>query len=232
VSGHELVVCADPAAAAATAAEVVRNALGVAIDRTGHASLAVSGGSSPGPMFSALAGAGLAWERVDLFQVDERVAADGDEARNLTGLLERLGPGVTARVGLHPVPVQLGADAAAADYAATLGSVLGPSGPIDVVHLGLGDDGHTASLVPGDAALEVTDRDVAATGEYRGHRRVTLTYAALDRAVLLVWLVTGEDKAGPLARLLARDPSIPAGRVHAARSVVVCDRAAAPTAAT
>jgi 6-phosphogluconolactonase/glucosamine-6-phosphate isomerase/deaminase len=110
-------------------------------------------------------------------------------------------------------------------------SVLGPAPSIDVVHLGLGDDGHTASLVPGDAALEVLDHDVAATAAYRGHRRVTLTYAALGRAGLLVWLVTGEDKAGPLARLLAGDPSIPAGRVHAARSVVGCDRAAAPTAA-
>ncbi len=227
MSDHELVVCADAGAAATTAADVVRDALGAAIDRAGRASLAVSGGSSPGPMFGALAASELGWERVELFQVDERVAPDGADARNLTGLLARLGPEVTARVALHAAPVDLGADAAADAYQQTLVDRLGPSPVLDVVHLGLGDDGHTASLVPDDAALEVVDREVAATGDYRGHRRVTLTYPALDRAALLVWLVTGADKASPLARLLAGDASIPAGRVRAARSVVVCDRAAA-----
>lgn len=227
MTGHELVVCDDPAAAAAAAAEVLHDALAAALALTERASLAVSGGSSPGPMFAALAASTLAWERVELFQVDERVAPEGDAARNLTGLIDRLGPEVLGRVALHPVPVLLGPDAAAVAYERALVERLGPSPVLDVVHLGLGDDGHTASLVPGDAALEVADRDVAATGDYRGHRRVTLTYPALDRAALLVWLVTGADKAEPLARLLARDPSIPAGRVRAARSVAVCDRAAA-----
>jgi 6-phosphogluconolactonase len=227
VTGHELVVREDAAAAAAAAASVVQDALVAVLGRAERASLAVSGGSSPGPMFAALAASTLVWERIELFQVDERVAPDGDGARNLTGLVDRLGPEAVGRVALHPVPVHLGPDAAAVAYGRALVERLGPSPVLDVVHLGLGDDGHTASLVPGDGALEVVDRDVAATGDYRGHRRVTLTYPALDRAALLVWLVTGADKAEPLAQLLAGDPSIPAGRVRAERSVVVCDRAAA-----
>jgi len=95
------------------------------------------------------------------------------------------------------------------------------------VHLGLGPDGHTASLVPGDPVLEVTDALVAVTQPYQGHRRMTLTYPALARADQLLWLVTGADKREPLAKLLAGDESIPAGRVVAARSVVMADQAAA-----
>jgi 6-phosphogluconolactonase/glucosamine-6-phosphate isomerase/deaminase len=109
---------------------------------------------------------------------------------------------------------------AAADYAASLPA------SFDAIHLGLGDDGHTASLVPGDAVLGVTDRDVAVTDVYMGRRRMTLTYPVLDRAAQLLWLVTGPEKAGPLARLLAHDPSIPAGRVNGARSLILADRAA------
>jgi 6-phosphogluconolactonase len=227
VSDHELIVRDSPADAAAAAALVIGEALESALARAERASFAVSGGSSPGPMFAALAASSLRWELVELCQVDERVAPDGDPARNLTGLLDRLGADVAARVGLHPMPVHLGADGAAAAYERTLVELLDPSPVLDVVHLGLGDDGHTASLVPGDAALDVVDHDVAATGDYRGHRRVTLTYPVLDRAGLLVWLVTGADKAGPLQQLLAGDTSVPAGRVRAARSIVVCDRAAA-----
>ena len=120
------------------------------------------------------------------------------------------------------MPVEAGElEAAAAAYAA------GVPERIDLVHLGLGDDGHTAALVPGDPVLEVDDRLVALTGEYRGRRRMTLTYPALARAEQLLWLVTGADKADPLARLLAGDRSIPAGRVTAGRSLVVADRAAA-----
>jgi 6-phosphogluconolactonase/glucosamine-6-phosphate isomerase/deaminase len=96
----------------------------------------------------------------------------------------------------------------------------------DLVHLGLGPDGHTASLVPGDPVLEVTDRPVAVTAEYQGHRRMTLTYPALARADQLLWVVTGADKRAPLARLWAGDPSIPAGRVEAAASLIMADTAA------
>ena len=225
---HELVRCTDALAAARAAAERIEGELTGRLAAEGRASLAVSGGSSPGPMFDELARSALRWERVDVFQVDERVAPDGDPARNLTDLRARLGPGVLPDERLHPVPVGLGADEAATAYAATLADELGPGPVVDVVHLGLGDDGHTASLVPGDPALAVLDRDVAATGDYRGHRRVTLTYPAIERAGLVVWLVAGADKRAPLTALLRGDRSIPGGRVDARRSVICCDAAAAP----
>jgi 6-phosphogluconolactonase len=112
-------------------------------------------------------------------------------------------------------------DSAAAAYAAALPE------RFDLVHLGLGPDGHTASLVPGDPVLAVQDRLVALTQPYQGHRRMTLTYPALARADQLLWLITGADKRDPLARLLAGDDSIPAGRVRAGRSLILADRAAA-----
>ncbi len=225
---HRLVRCDTPLDAATVAAELIADELGARLAAAGRASLAVSGGSSPGPMFGQLAGSGLGWDQIDVFQVDERVAPAGDPARNLTGLRDRLTAEVLPPGRLHAMPVDHAAPDPAVAYEATLADVLGDPPVIDVVHLGLGDDGHTASLLPGDAALQVTDHDVASTGEYRGHRRLTLTRPALDRARLLVWLVTGADKAGPLASLLAGDESIPAGRLRPRRSVIVCDASAAP----
>ncbi|MBV8397430.1 MAG: 6-phosphogluconolactonase [Acetobacteraceae bacterium] len=98
---------------------------------------------------------------------------------------------------------------------------------LDLVHLGLGPDGHTASLVPGDPVLDVTDTDVALSGVYQGRRRMTLTYPIINRARRILWLVTGSEKAGPLVRLRAADPSIPAGRVRQGQALVLADRAAA-----
>ena len=112
-------------------------------------------------------------------------------------------------------------DAAASMYAADLPAAL------DLVHLGLGPDGHTASLVPGDPVLDVTDREVAVTGIYQGRRRMTLTYPALNKARGVLWLVTGEDKVDALQRLLRGDTSIPAGRVAAENALVLADRSAA-----
>jgi 6-phosphogluconolactonase len=154
-----------------------------------------------------------------IYQVDERIAPDGDPERNLTQLLRALG-GAPARV--QPMPVNdPDLESAAARYGAALPE------RIDLVHLGLGDDGHTASLIPGDPVLDVYDRPVAITAEYRGRRRMTLTLAGLSRAEQILWLITGAEKAGPLAQLLAGDRSIPAGRVEARRSLVMADRAAA-----
>jgi 6-phosphogluconolactonase len=163
----------------------------------------------------------LAGEGVTIFQVDERVAPDGDPDRNLSHIRAELPAAALER--LHPMPVlDADLDAAAARYEAELPE------PLDLVHLGLGPDGHTASLVPGDAVLEVRDRRVAPTaGEYQGRRRMSLTYSALGDARRVLWLVTGEDKGEALARLLAGDRSIPAGRVEARDALVVCDRAAA-----
>jgi 6-phosphogluconolactonase len=208
-----VIVLPDAAGAARAAGAMIAWELRRVVASNGRATLAVSGGSSPAAMFAELARLGLPWSVVDIVQVDERVAPPGDPARNLTTQVAELPP--EARI--HPMPVEEGA---AASYAPLVRDV-------DVVHLGLGDDGHTASLLPGDPVLDLADVDVAMTGEYRGHRRMTLTYPAIDRAAAIVWLVTGEAKAAVLARLLAADRSIPAGRVEQSRALVFVDAAAA-----
>jgi 6-phosphogluconolactonase len=171
-------------------------------------------------MFELLGELELDWDRVDFLQVDERVAPDGDPDRNLTHIGESLPDAAVAR--LRPMPVtEEDLDAAAARYEAELPKLL------DLVHLGIGPDGHTASLVPDDPVLEVTDRLVAVTGgEYQGRRRMTLTYPALAAARRVFWLVAGEDKRDALGKLLAADPSVPAGRVEASDAIVLADGAA------
>ena len=211
-------VLADADGVARRAAEEVAAAAREAIATSGRFTFAVSGGRSPWEMFRELAAEDVAWGRVGIWQVDERVAPDGDRDRNLTGLASI----IPAEADVHPMPVtdaDLGS--AAERYAASLPEAF------DLIHLGMGDDGHTASLVPGDPVLEVTERDVALTGEYRGRRRMTFTYPVLDRARRILWLIAGQDKAAMLPLLLAGDPSIPAGRVTAADQLVVADRAAA-----
>ena len=172
-------------------------------------------------MFARLGEMDLDWDHIDVFQVDERVAPDGDPDRNLTHIRANLPEAALAR--LRPMPVtEEDLDAAATRYEAELPK------PLDLVHLGIGPDGHTASLVPGDPVLEVTDRLVALTGgEYQGRRRMTLTYPALAEARKVFWLIAGEDKRDALAKLLAGDPSIPAGRVEAAGATLLADEAAA-----
>ncbi|HEY2312916.1 MAG TPA: 6-phosphogluconolactonase [Streptosporangiaceae bacterium] len=217
---HELEVAPDAAAVAARAASYVAARARAAVSARGRFTFAVSGGHTPWAMFAELASEDVPWADIELFQVDERVAPAGDPDRNLTHLRESVGD-VPARV--HPMPVNdADLDAAAAAYAAVLPQ------RFDLVHLGLGPDGHTASLVPGDPVLKVTDALVAVTQPYQGHQRMTLTYPALTRADQLLWLVTGGDKREPLAKLLAGDESIPAGRVLATHSLVLADSAAAP----
>jgi 6-phosphogluconolactonase/glucosamine-6-phosphate isomerase/deaminase len=170
-------------------------------------------------MFACLAGEDMPWEQTAIYQVDERVAPAGDPDRNLAHLIESLPAQAEAEV--HPMPVEADdLDAAAASYSRFLPE------RFDLVHLGLGPDGHTASLVPGDPVLEVVDRDVALTGVYMGRRRMTLTYPPLNRAVQLLWLVAGEDKVDALRRLRAGDRSIPAGRVAAENALIIADAAA------
>ncbi len=217
----EVEVLPDAAAVARRGADVVADAAAAAIDDHGRFTFAVSGGHTPWAMFAELPRA-LAWDRVTIFQVDERVAPDGDPDRNLTHLLESLPAGAGADV--RAMPVGAGdLDAAAAEYAASFAD------PFDLVHLGLGPDGHTASLVPGDPVLDVADRDVAVTGVYQGRRRMTLTYPVLNRARRILWLVTGEDKVDALRRLRDGDHSIPGGRVSREQALVVADAAAAGT---
>lgn len=180
-------------------------------------------------MFRALAAMDLDWMRVDVFQVDERAAPDGHPERNLTLIERELRDRVVGRPPrLHPMPVTDDDLEAAADrYAADLEGVCGRPPVLDVVHLGLGDDGHTASLVPSDPVLEVRDRWVSTTQPYKGYRRMTLTYPALENARVTVFLVAGAEKAAALAGMLAGDRSMPAGRLKLADAVVFADPAAA-----
>jgi 6-phosphogluconolactonase len=221
--GLEVEVLPDAEAVARRGAEVVAASAAAAVDDHGDFTLAVSGGKTPWAMFAHLAGK-MPWEKVTIFQVDERVAPEGDPDRNLTQLARSLPPGGAADVRAMPVDAA-DLERAAADYASTLPD------RFDLVHLGLGPDGHTASLVPGDPVLDVTDALVALTGEYQGRRRMTLTYPALERARKILWLVTGDDKVDALARLRAGDRSVPAGRVSTEDALVVADAAAAPAGA-
>ncbi len=209
----------DPAAAARRGAELIAAAAREAVGERGGCAIAVSGGTTPWPMFAALADQDVPWDELGIWQVDERIAPRGHEDRNLTHLLASL----PRRARVHEMPVDGdddGLDARATTYASGLPA------RFDLVHLGLGDDGHTASLVPGDPALAVHDRDVAITGMYQGRRRMTLTLPALDEARSVLFLVTGEEKAEPLRMLLARDQTIPAARVRAADQLAIVDQAA------
>ena len=216
-------VLSDADAVAERGAEIVAAAAEAALAERGRFTFAVSGGRTPWAMFEGLYGR-MPWEKVTIFQVDERIAPEGDPDRNLTLLQRSLPPGGAADV--RPLPVWAeDLDAAAAQYAQGLPEQL------DLVHLGLGPDGHTASLLPGDPVLDVSDGDVAVTGEYQGRRRMTLTYPAINRARKILWLVAGEDKIDALARLRTSDTSIPAGRISTADALVVADAAAAGSAA-
>jgi 6-phosphogluconolactonase len=215
---HELQILAGPDAVARAGAALVAERARAAVAAGGSFRFAVSGGRTPWAMFAELASRAVPWDATVIYQVDERVAPPDDPGRNLAHLTEALGS-APARVRAMPVN-QSDLAAAAAGYAALVPE------HFDVVHLGLGPDGHTASLVPGDPVLSVTDRLVALTRPYQGRVRMTLTYPALARARQILWLVTGEDKKEPLARLLAGDTAIPAGRVQAAASLVMADRAA------
>jgi 6-phosphogluconolactonase len=222
-------ILADEAAVARQAAAVVAAEARTAVAARGRFVVAVSGGHTPWQMLRALAGEDVPWDRLQVVQVDERVAPAGDPDRNLTHLRESLLGHVPLRPEqVHAMPVEeADLEAAAAHYACTLQEVAGSPPVLDLAHLGLGLDGHTASLVPGDPALGVTDRDVAVSGVYQGHRRMTLTYPLLNRSRRVLWLVTGGGKADMLVRLRAGDPTIPAGRVRQDQALVLADRAAA-----
>ena len=222
-------VLPDAEGVARRAAEFIANETRFAVQARGRFTLAISGGRTPWQMLGALAGLELPWSAVDLYQVDERVAPAGDALRNLTHIRESLLDKVKLPPGqLHAIPVENeNLAAAAASYAQELEAGAGKPPVLDLVHLGLGPDGHTASLIPGDAVLDVADADVAVAGPYQGRMRITLTYPALNRARRILFLVTGADKADPLRRLCDGDRSIPAGRVDQSRAVLVADRAAA-----
>ena len=216
----------DAESVARRAAAFIADAARAAVKTRGRFVFAVSGGRTPWVMLQFLAQEDVPWEAVEIMQVDERVAPEGHPDRNLTHLhasLERapLKPGQ-----IHAMPVEApDLDAAAREYAGTLERLTAPSGRLDLVHLGLGPDGHTASLVPGAPELAIRDASVAATGVYQGRRRMTLTFPVLDNARRILWVVTGADKREMLWRLRDGDATIPAGRVAPGAAVVMADRA-------
>jgi 6-phosphogluconolactonase len=211
----------DDVSLADAAAEYVAQRARDCVQAKGEFIFAFSGGKTPWSMFDRLATLDVPWEQVTIFQVDERVAPEGDATRNLTNLRASLGP-TSATINVMPVNDD-DLESAAAAYAALIPE------RFDIVHLGLGPDGHTASLIPGDPVLDVVDRLVSLTGVYHDERRMTLTYPAIARANQLLWLIAGADKRAPLAQLLAGDDSIPAGRVVAASSLIMANAAASPS---
>jgi 6-phosphogluconolactonase len=220
-------IFSDADAVARQAATLIATEARAVVAARGRFVLAVSGGHTPWAMLRALSGEDVPWANVFVTQVDERVAPAGDPDRNLTHIRESL------RAPLRPeqilaMPVEApDLQAAVARYAASLQEIAGSPPVLDLVHLGLGPDGHTASLVPGDRVLEVTDADVALTGIYQGRRRMTLTYPMINRARRILWLVTGSEKVEMLGRLRKGDASIPAGRIRQDQAIVFADQAAA-----
>jgi 6-phosphogluconolactonase len=219
VSEARIEVLPDAAAVAKRAAAYVAERARAAVAEHGRFTFAVSGGRTPWAMFAHLA-EDMPWDSTAIYQVDERVAPADDADRNLAHLLASLPANSGAEI--HAMPVEEDdLEAAAADYASSLPE------SFDLIHLGLGPDGHTASLVPGDPVLEVVDRGVALTGVYQGRNRMTLTYPTLNAARQVLWLVTGEDKVDALRRLRASDTSIPGGRLVAGSQLIIADAAAA-----
>jgi 6-phosphogluconolactonase len=227
----KLELLANDEAVAQRGARIIAADARAAVKMQGRFVAAFSGGHTPWLMFRALATEDVPWQAVYLIQVDERVAPDGAVARNLTHFRETLLDHVSLRTDqVLAMPVESpDLDAAAKSYASTLQKVAGSPAVLDLIHLGLGPDGHTASLVPGDPVLGITDSDVAATGVYQGRRRMTLTYPVLNRARRILWVVTGSEKREMLVRLRNGDMSIPAGRVRQDDALVLADRAAAET---
>jgi 6-phosphogluconolactonase len=225
----KLEVFEDAEAVARAAAAIIAADARAAVAARGRFIMAVSGGKTPWIMLRALAGEEVPWKDVHVFQVDERIAPAGDPDRNLTHLRASLlehAPLPSQQI--YAMPVELpGLEAAAQQYARTLEQVAGSPPVLDLAHLGMGPDGHTASLVPGDAVLKVTDADVGLTDVYMGRRRMTLTYPVLNRSRRILWLMTGSDKVAMLPRLLEGDTTIPSGRISRDQAVVLADRAAA-----
>jgi len=222
-------VYSDADAAAVAGAKLIAAQAREAVRTRGRFVMAVSGGHAPWVMYHTLAREPMPWTQFHVTQVDERVAPAGDPDRNLTQLQEfLLSQAPLLADHAHGMPVEDDdLEAAAARYAILLRQICGSPPVLDLVHLGLGSDGHTASLVPDDPVLVVTDRDVAVTGVYQQRRRMTLTYPILNRARSILWLVSGPEKSAMLQRLVNGDKSIPAGRIRRESAVVLADHAAA-----
>lgn len=228
----QIEVLANDDAVAKAAAGVIAKAAREAVAARGVFTLAVSGGKTPWAMLRDLASEEVSWSQVHVFQIDERIAPDGDPDRNLTHLHESLlGNAPIPKENIHAMPVSAADPVQGAlDYEKTLREFCGNPPTLDMAHLGLGPDGHTASLVPSDPVLEVTDRDVALTDPvnlYQNRRRMTLTYPMINRSRKILWLATGAAKVPMIVRLKAADHSIPGGRIAQQNALLLTDTAAA-----
>jgi 6-phosphogluconolactonase len=221
----------SPDAVAKRAAAVIAADALETVAARGRFLMAVSGGRAPWIMLRALANEALPWDKIHIFQVDERIAPSGDPDRNLTHLRESLlEHAPLPEQNLHPMPVEdADPESGAAQYSKTMQQIADNPPVFDLVHLGMGPDGHTASLIPGDPVLKVTDRDVATTGIYQGRRRMTLTYPVLNRARRIMWLISGGDKKEAFEKMRAADPSIPAGKIRQEQALVLADKSAVNT---
>jgi len=214
----------DADAVAKAAAQLIASDARAAIAARGVFTFAVSGGKTPWVMLQELAAEELPWTQIHLFQIDERIAPEGDKDRNLTHLLESFSGAPIPPENIHPMPVNaVDAAVGAKEYEQTLEQFCGIPPVLDLAHLGLGPDGHTASLIPGDPVLSVRDRDVALTGLYQGRNRMTLTYPMLNRSRKILWLATGAEKAPMIERLTHGDPTIPGGLVKQENAVLLAD---------
>lgn len=216
-------------AVAKAAAQFIASEARALVEARGRFIMAISGGKTPWQMLRVLANEEVPWKNLHVVQVDERIAPAGDQDRNLTHLRENLlSHAPLSPKQIYAMPVEETAlEAAVASYAQTLQQIAGSPPILDLAHLGLGPDGHTASLVPNDAVLDVNDADVALTGFYQQRRRMTLTYPMLNRSRRVLWVVTGGEKAEMLSRLYEGDLSIPAGRIRRDRALVFADESAA-----
>ena len=211
---------------------------GQAVSVRGHFCAALSGGRTPEGFFQKLSLAGDAplWRATHIFMADERMVPPDDDASNfkmMNGALFNKAP--IPRENIHPVPTDCPVDICAQRYESGIraffklaaGASLFPV--FDLVHLGLGDDGHTASLFPGSDVLKENRRLAAPVPDGNRHDRVTLTYPVLNGARNVIFLVAGEDKAWVLRRVAEKDPSLPASAVNPqnGRLLVLADKAAA-----
>jgi 6-phosphogluconolactonase len=225
----KLEVFDDADAVARAAASTIAADARTAVAARGIFTMAVSGGHTPWAMLRDLANEQVPWDKVHVFQIDERIAPAGDPDRNLTHLRESLLSHAPLKPDqIHAMPVEMpDPEAAAKAYSQTLREFAGTPPTLDLAHLGMGPDGHTASLVPSDPVLNVTDADVGLTGMYMGRRRMTLTYPVINRSRRILWLIAGAEKVTMLPRLLEGDTSIPSGRISRDQALVLADRAAA-----
>ena len=221
-------VLATPELVARKAASIMADEARSSVSARGRFVLGISGGQLTPAVLREFARQDVPWDRIDIVQVDERIAPRGHTDRNLTAQLDALHDAPLEPGRIHPMPVEESdLTAAARSYSALLHRLAGANGVLDLAHLGLGPDGHTASLVPGDRVLGVSDADIALTGEYKGRCRMTMTYPLLNRSRRILWVVAGGEKAAPLSRLQRGDPSIPAGRIQSANALVIADAEAA-----